>query len=294
MDTSKNYLTEKSLGVILKKIFGANKVTPQFKFGAKRYDYKIKSDINTYKNILGEAYNHSYLREKELGLSDEVIEKNLQDSITLIVEFDGPYHYQDNSYAFLEMPGCQWVPLCEELDHINLPPEGDTYILRIPYWLQLNEDITFKFFKVEQDFSKEFPHGFISKNCPLPGTFCTYGEGRFSTEYELLDEWTQEDILKSLIAKCHPKGKFSRRLFYGCASPELWLLMFDSEHPLREDFISPFYSYLIGKNPDFELKEFETDIQHNLPEGYTMCGEFVSELVFAMHKLCECGGTFGY
>jgi len=105
----------------------------------------------------------------------------------LLIEYDGHHHY---SYPKKEDIGCEWNRI-----------ECDTFLLRIPYWIQLDNEMFLKFFGIAKDHSNDFPHGFIDKNTVLPARFTYDGFGRFMKEMGVLPLYIQQQIAESLLNK---------------------------------------------------------------------------------------------
>jgi hypothetical protein len=97
---------------------------------------------------------------------------NNHGQITLL-EFDGSSHYAEASS--IERDRRKWKLV--QLQGIKM--------ISVPYYLQLFDPNIFKwlfgtFFEIKQD----FPNGFISKKCVVPGEFCYAGMKRFIDELE--------------------------------------------------------------------------------------------------------------
>jgi hypothetical protein len=188
------YLTEKSLGEILKKIFPKAKVEPQYKYNGRKADYAVIGMPEQFGEKLGDFFFDS-MEDMELDgdTSTDDFEKR---EVTLLVELDGHYHYtMPNSalnFAFSLYPVEQ--------------DDQDVFLIRIPYWIQLDATMSYELFGVKEDFSNGFPHGFVSKKCITPARFCALGEKRFLTEYMALPEIVRKAVLKSLIDKIREKG----------------------------------------------------------------------------------------
>lgn len=214
------YLTEEKLGSILKEVFVDFEIFPQFKTHNRVVDYRLKfNNFNKlkkegYKNItlpiqiLNElesrlnSFDYYYCMEyKGRKLTPKFLEKKYKeeikdffDDLEILIEYDGHYHYLSNSSVVKSIHGCEWI----ENDLI--------FELRIPYWVQLSNEISLMFFGIGKDFSNKFPQGFISKHCVLPERFCSAGEARFLKELELLPQDIKTDVIKSLVNKSMKKG----------------------------------------------------------------------------------------
>jgi hypothetical protein len=234
MEDNVAFLTEQKLGVILKEIFPDFDVLPQYKFYRRKIDYCLKiSDINNLdvKNI-----------KLPTPIKDRIwqlIEKNKDnvhiqpldfiENLRIFVEYDGNYHYMNNSNVVKNNS-------CFEWNEIELL----TFEVRIPYWVQLDLEVTKMIFEYEKDFSNNFPHGFISKKCVLPENFCVAGEDRLIKEIKLLPSRIQKDVIVSLIEKSKDSlGDFSYNKFIRTGSLRLWEEL-SKIHPIAKDHLYRF------------------------------------------------------
>lgn len=179
---NENYLTEEKLGIILQKLFPDLKIIKQYKIYNRKFDFMFEvSEDHPYFDFFDND-----------GRFDLDIKR-----IKILIEYDGSYHYEKNSQARKDenlsgnMFGYQQI-------------DEDVILIRIPYWLQLTPEIVKYLFGSELDFSQDFPHGFISKNCRTPDNFCLLGEQRFINE--LSDLYFQfkhiyNDVISSLRKK---------------------------------------------------------------------------------------------
>ena len=175
-----NYLTESSLEDILTEVFSTSAIEKQFRIlnSRKRPDYLITlSDVDKIK-------------------MDTLIDRNTK---FLAIEYDGHYHYMDNWKSYQEMlkiNPCKW----SKFDLID-----KCFILRIPYFVQLDSTMSNFWFNTKKDYNHDFPHGFISKHCKLPVIFTRNGEDRFIKELENLPQAVSKQIALSLINKIGKK-----------------------------------------------------------------------------------------
>jgi len=111
------------------------------------------------------------------------------------VEFDGDSHYRDIDVIFRDMV------------------KGDTLpnLIRIPYWLQLNTDTFRALFTdgygidPEVSITTDFPHGFISKDCVFPASFCEMGISRFLREVYTISSEVLCGVRTSLLDRVREK-----------------------------------------------------------------------------------------
>ena len=80
-------------------------------------------------------------------------------------------------------------------------------IIRIPYYIQLSDDIIYKLFNVKIQIKDQvlrsiqsYPQGFVSDNVILPSDFCFNGVKRFVAELKYFD-MAIDEIAKSLEKK---------------------------------------------------------------------------------------------
>lgn len=120
-------------------------------------------------------------------------------NIKYIVEFDGDSHYRD--------PG---VILRDELkDKISISSGYKT--VRIPYFVQISNEMWKYYFGLDASFKCVYPHGFIDKKAALPASFCPLGLKRYYKQVQNLLLNIQNDIYKSLEDKVR---QMDRRLVF--------------------------------------------------------------------------------
>ncbi len=198
------FLTEASLGEILAKIYPNCEITSQFKLGKKRYDYSVK------------------IKPEDSKLLPKQVAPNNED-ITLLLEYNGHFHYTDNAIVSKESPAGSWEKLKEF---------KNTYLLAIPYWVQLDSRMIKYWFNREEDYSNGFPHGFISKKVILPGKFCATGVSRFLMELTNLPYDVTEEVVTSLIEKSKKYGFFDYKKSQNVGDCSFWraVVMFLPEY----------------------------------------------------------------
>jgi hypothetical protein len=109
----------------------------------------------------------------------------------IIIEFDGDSHYRDA------------LTIMRDEYKDNIAKSLNYNIIRIPYWIQLNNE-TLKFYfgeKISSDINiiQNYKHGFISNKAILPASFCELGIKRFLTELTILPKEIQIEIKNSLL-----------------------------------------------------------------------------------------------
>lgn len=109
------------------------------------------------------------------------------DALKLIVEFDGIDHYQKST-----------VVQSDAAKDTMLTSLGYT-VVRIPFFVQMSSEVIKNLFKINIDFIRTFPHGFISKKAinMTPAHFCPLGLKRFVNDLHKFS-YIKQDILNSL------------------------------------------------------------------------------------------------
>lgn len=103
----------------------------------------------------------------------------------VVVEYDGDEHYR-NSIR---------IKVDREKDAVASTAGHKT--VRIPYWVQLDNETLLFYLNLQANVEQEFPHGFISTKL-FPASFCELGIERFERELGELPERVREDVLDSL------------------------------------------------------------------------------------------------
>lgn len=106
-------------------------------------------------------------------------------SQTTVVEFDGDVHYRNSLKIKVD---AEKDAVAEKLGY---------YVVRIPYWVQLNIETLFYYFGLEEKIKQDFPHGFIVTKI-FPASYSELGVERFSRELENLPKEIQKGVVKSL------------------------------------------------------------------------------------------------
>lgn len=158
---NKTWLTEKGLLPILKEIFPNEEIRTQVVVGNRRMDYSIKLNKD-----------HPFCRFLETATNSKI-----KTNIELYVEYDGDGHYTRNSQVLKDLQLTN-NELCFGPTKIH----SELYIIRIPYWMQLDSSVSKFMFGIDKDYSNNFPQGFISQYCITPDRFCVSGEMRFIEE----------------------------------------------------------------------------------------------------------------
>ena len=126
-------------------------------------------------------YNYDIIRDKIVPNSKI---KNRPDfrieDLNLIIEFDGDLHFTD-SYTILN-------DMKKELTYTEM---GYT-IIRIPYWIQLDDMVLWEIFNsyldekwdFYEDIASNYPLGFIDKKAKLPADYSELGLTRYYKMYD--------------------------------------------------------------------------------------------------------------
>ena len=104
----------------------------------------------------------------------------------IIIEFQGYHHFTKKEVVY------------RDNYKRNFHLFSGYKLIEIPYFIQLDEDVTEKLFGIRKDFSNGFPHGFLHPKLSLPGDFCKIGYERYKNLLEFYGEKIQKDILSSL------------------------------------------------------------------------------------------------
>ncbi len=123
------------------------------------------------------------------------------EELKTIIEFNGKSHYTNPQ------------TIISDFKKRRIYSSMGYRVFEIPYWIQLDRKVINFIFQteVERDFTS-YPHGFISKDCPLPCDYCDLGNKRFLNEmflwYTVLGEKESLKIKQSLIKKIFEKDSF--------------------------------------------------------------------------------------
>ena len=179
-----NYLTEEKLGEILRKVYKTSKIIPQYKLGPRRkIDYAVQ------------------LSKSELHLVPSKLSKMVEEdenSPRLLFEFDGLLHYKSNKTVLRDLTE---APIPWNWNYMGVIEGSSTFMYRIPYWIQLDQYFCKTIFNIDKDFSDDYPLGFVSKKCPLPGDFSELGIKRFINEFMFLPNSISCVIAETLVNK---------------------------------------------------------------------------------------------
>lgn len=228
MEENVPFLTESKLKQILEEIFPHFYIIPQYKFYRRKIDYcLILNDIDNLE--VDKITLPSPIKEKlELDLGSDCSKTQLSDffeKLRIFIEFDGNYHYMNNSNVVKNNSCFEWNEI-----------EPFTFEIRIPYWVQLDEEITEMLFGYKKDFSNNFPHGFVSKKCVLPEHFCVAGEDRLLKELSALSKKVRKEVISSLVEKSRDAlGDLTYNKFIKTGSVRLWRKLFEMDKNAKKE-----------------------------------------------------------
>lgn len=115
------------------------------------------------------------------------------DELNLIIEFDGYRHYSITKVILSDQK--------KDFIYKNMGYE----IIRIPYFVQISEEIIDNLFNIKMKWKQVYPHGFIDEKALLPADYCELGIKRFIMDLEIFS-FIKDDIIKSLKNKIEGLG----------------------------------------------------------------------------------------
>ena len=118
------------------------------------------------------------------------------ETLKLIVEFDGSQHYQDVNV------------LCRDKEKDRIYQAMGYRIVRIPYFIQMTQELLHILFQQELSYQQCYPHGFIDDAAVLPANFCELGIIQFRGDLERFDIY-RSDIISSLRQKINAKKEIN-------------------------------------------------------------------------------------
>lgn len=175
------------------------------------YDFQ-KTDKYLTEDLLGD-FLKDFLPGLEIVHDKKVPNSNIInrpdyriEELKLIIEFNGKFHYTSPK-AILNDYKKRYV--YQKMGYS---------VKVIPYWIQLTNTVIFHLFDevVKLDLDKienftTYSHGFISKDCPLPSTFCELGTKELikeKSEWEIIIENFYYYFDYTLLKKIFEKDSF--------------------------------------------------------------------------------------
>jgi len=111
----------------------------------------------------------------------------------VLVEYDGPDHYRDS------------LKIKADREKDRIAQENRMGVVRIPYWVQLDNLTVQHYFQISADIQQNFPHGFISTKL-FPASFCELGIERFKRELHALPAPVGDAVVQSLRERAQENG----------------------------------------------------------------------------------------
>jgi hypothetical protein len=110
-----------------------------------------------------------------------------------LVEYDGDEHYRHS----LKIKG--------DHEKDKLARQNKMSLIRVPYWVQLDNTTVRHYFGFEGEIKQNFPHGFITTK-HFPASFCELGIMRFLQELQSLPMLVKTAVLQSLRDRVNEYG----------------------------------------------------------------------------------------
>lgn len=148
--------------------------------------------------FLNEAYDSEWIHDKQF-IEGRVRPDYRNDIEHLIVEFDGYLHYTKASQILRD----------KEKDILYRNHGYD--VVRIPYFVQLSNEVSLLLFNRYPINPLSYPHGFIDSKAVLPCDFCELGIQRFLQDLEKY-AIIKDDIVKSIKDKVTELGDVNKVL----------------------------------------------------------------------------------
>ena len=163
----------------------------------------------------------TYLTEKKLGEILKEVKPDLEfihnrivpdsgvkyrpdyrcEELKLIIEFDGHGHYTSSKQ------------IQTDLTKDKIYTDMGYKVFRIPYFVQMCDELLYMIFDEDIKYSQFYDHGFIDKKAMLPVDYCELGVDKFLEDLSRFS-FCQKDIIKSLKEKSKKKQVVPRRLSY--------------------------------------------------------------------------------
>lgn len=137
--------------------------------------------------------NNEFINDKSVPNSNTRRRPDYRcDELMLIVEFDGDLHYKESG------------KIKSEAEKNSIYSSMGYKVVRIPYFIQLTNEIVKLLFNKDCNISYKYPHGFISDKATLPADFCEMGINKFISDLNKF-KIVKQDILNSLVDKIESK-----------------------------------------------------------------------------------------
>lgn len=205
-----DYLTEENLYNILLTLFPNEQIEKQYYFKSVKIDFGI-----VFKN------NNIFL-ENVLKL-DSITNKKI------LIEFDGHFHYTDTAQTvkdlYMGLGLSKWNKI-----------KDDIYGIRIPYFIQLDEQISKHIFGIDYKLN-DYKHGFIEKKAVMPCRFCNYGEKRFVKDLKNVPFNVGKEVFDNLLIRYEKTKK-----------PIQTSMSYDTFESLTKYFYKDIYEIILNKD----------------------------------------------
>jgi hypothetical protein len=116
-----------------------------------------------------------------------------QNGALVVVEYDGDAHYRDS------------LKIKADREKNRIAEESHTRVIRIPYWVQLDNLTAQHYFQISAEIRQTFPHGFISTKL-FPASFCELGIERFKQDLHALPSPVRDAVIQSLRERVEENG----------------------------------------------------------------------------------------
>jgi len=116
-----------------------------------------------------------------------------KNDVQVLVEFDGDEHYRNS------------LKIKVDREKDRLAASQGNLVVRVPYWVQLDNLTTQHCFGLSANIQQDFPHGFITTKL-FPASFCELGIERFGQELDALPCPVRDAVLASLRNRINEHG----------------------------------------------------------------------------------------
>ena len=114
-------------------------------------------------------------------------------TFVVLVEFDGDAHYRES------------LKIKADREKDRIAGENHMRVVRVPYWIQLDNVTVRHYFQISAEIRQTFPHGFISTKL-FPASFCEMGIERFKNDLHALPSPVREAVVQSLRKRIEENG----------------------------------------------------------------------------------------
>jgi hypothetical protein len=111
----------------------------------------------------------------------------------VLVEYDGPDHYRDS------------LKIKADREKDRIAEKNRMRVVRLPYWVQLDNLTVRHYFQISEEIQQSFPHGFISTKL-FPASFCELGIERFKRDLHALPSLVRDAVIQSLRERAEENG----------------------------------------------------------------------------------------